>query len=90
MNKFASTLALVLLTAACAQTGTGNTGMMQGDMMKTCQEMMKDGQMNCCQNMMQNKSSMAMDMKQCQQMMQNQPASTSVSAEDHQKHHPAQ
>lgn len=98
MKKLLTAAALSLLVTACTQTSASSGGMMQGDMMKNCQAMMKDGQMDCCKNMMQSKNGMSGDMmKQCQ-MMQNSSAApaddqatpSGASAEDHKKHHPAQ
>lgn len=60
MKKLLATLALALFTTACAQTGSTQSGMMEGMQCKCCQEMMKDGKECCCKGMMD--SGMKMDM----------------------------
>lgn len=47
MKKILTTFTLALLVTACAQTDASqSSGMMQDDMMKNCQQMMKDGKCN--------------------------------------------
>lgn len=61
MKKLFATLALMLFTAACAQTGPMQNGMMK-DGCKCCEGMMKEGKECCCKGMMSD-SGTKMDIK---------------------------